>query len=796
MDDVDKVKQKLDIAEYIGQFVQLQRAGQNLKGLCPFHSEKSPSFMVSPERQIWHCFGCFPPGEYIKTPLGPHTIEDIDTNHWVTSGKGNIQKVLRTMTHEYSGDLVTLKLRKLGNKVRLTSDHNVLAIQGAPYTKSYKNFSKRYKKYLEIWHDSKNTYYQKTAKYFPIKEVPAGKLQKGDLLLYPINRRIADVKILDLTQYLTKTTNLGPVPKEIPLQVAVDSSFLKLIGYYIAEGSNHRAYIRFSLGNHEEDLAQEIISLLKKIFGLDAKIHRRPTLQKTGIEITACHSKLANIFENLCGKGAANKHIPFVLQELPPEQQKFLLHSIFLGDGTQFQARRSINWHKSISTISRVLAEQLVDIILRQNLFPTLSVQEAKERGGYNHKESFTILWSDQARQKYSSIYYLPDGTEYWVLPISSIQKHPYKGPVYNFTVEHDHSYVATSFAVANCGKGGDVFSFFMEYEKADFSESLKELAKLAGIPLTRPVFRTQIEQKKDILFTINAAAAQYYHYLLTKHAVGKKALEYLTQTRGMNTGLLEKFQLGYAPHQSNALFQYLIKKKKFALEDIQAAGLGSRAQGSTSDFFNNRVIFPIHDVRGNIIAFSGRALDDNGPKYINTRETLIYKKSSSLYGIFYAKESMRDENKALVVEGEFDVISSMKEGIGHVVALKGTALTEDQIKLLKRYVAKILFCFDTDVAGTAAQKRSIALLEKEGLQAAVIIPPEGKDPDELLREQPALFKKALKNEINVYDFLIDSAVQAVDISTPEGKRTVMEETLPILSQIDNEVIKEHYLKK
>jgi DNA primase len=346
------------------------------------------------------------------------------------------------------------------------------------------------------------------------------------------------------------------------------------------------------------------------------------------------------------------------------------------------------------------------------------------------------------------------------------------------------------------CQKGGDIFSFYMEYEKADFSESLKELAHRAGITLTQPVFRTQTEQKKDILYTINAAAAQYYHFLLTKHATGKKALSYLLDNRGMNEGLIEKFQLGFAPNTDKSLFDYLLKKKNFKSEDIQAAGLGSTGRRITSDFFTNRIIFPIHDQRGNIIAFSGRALDDSLPKYINTRETLIYKKSSSLYGIFYAKEAMRNEKKALVVEGEFDVISSMKEGIGNVVALKGTALTDDQIKLIKRYVNKILFCFDTDLAGTEAQKRSIAMLEKEGIQAAVIIPPEGKDPDELLREQPALFKKALKNEISVYDFLINTALNSVDITTPEGKHTVLEETLPILSQIDNEVIKEHYLKK
>lgn len=347
------------------------------------------------------------------------------------------------------------------------------------------------------------------------------------------------------------------------------------------------------------------------------------------------------------------------------------------------------------------------------------------------------------------------------------------------------------------CQKGGDVFSFLMEYEKIDFAESLKIIAQAVGITLTQPVYRTKSEQKKDTLYTINATVAQFYHYLLTNHTVGKQALSYLTENRGMSPGLIEKFQLGYAPHKATALVDYLLKKRGYKTEDIQAAGLASAGRGRFTDFFNHRIIFPIHDVRGNIIAFSGRALDNDAmPKYINTRETMIYKKSASLYGVFFAKDSMRKENKVIVVEGEFDAISSMKEGISHVVALKGTALTEEQIKLLKRYVSKVLFCFDSDVAGTAAQKRSIALLEKEGLSAAVIIPPEGKDPDELLRENPSLFKKALKNEVSVYDFLIDSATRSVDAQTPEGKRAVLDETLPILSQIDNEVIKEHYLKK
>lgn len=368
------------------------------------------------------------------------------------------------------------------------------------------------------------------------------------------------------------------------------------------------------------------------------------------------------------------------------------------------------------------------------------------------------------------------------------------------------HTEKTPSFMVSNerqawhcfgCQKGGDIFTFFMEYEKADFAESLKALAQEAGVALTQPLYRTEQEKKKDQIYTLNALAAQFYHFLLTQHPVGKGALAYLTEKRSIPRGLIEKFQLGYAPQQGRVLLEYLEKKKKYKKEEIIAAGLASMNRGRTTDFFIHRIIFPIHDVRGNIVAFSGRALDDSTlPKYINTRETLVYKKSNSLYGLFLAKDGIKKENKVLIVEGEFDVISCVKEGIANVVALKGTALTDEQIKLLKRYTGKILFCFDSDIAGTSAQKRSIAMIEKEGLSSAVIIPPEGKDPDELLREHPHLFKKALKEEVSVYDFILNTALQNTNTSTPEGKRKVLDETLPFFSHIENEVIKEHYLKK
>ena len=799
MDQVAQIRDKIDIVSFLSEFITVKKAGRNFRAICPFHNEKSPSFMISPEKQVWHCFGCFPPGEKVKTPFGYHNIEDIDENHWVVSGKGMLRKVIRRMERHYRGELVHISLRKLGGEVKLTSDHNVLAIRGAPYLHTqYKNFSRRYNRYLLIKEKDQAQYYSLINKYLPIREIPAGELQRGDLLLYPINRREADLEKIDLSDYISKSTRLGPVPRDIPLHIPVDSDFLKLIGYWIAEGSSHRAYIRFSLGNHEEEFAAEIVQLIKKIFGLEAKIYRRPNLTRTGIEVTACHSKLANIFENLCGKGAANKHIPFIFQELPIKKQKIILHAIRKGDGTLFIANRSTSQHKSITTISRILAEQIVDILLRMQLFPTQHVGKAKlDKLGVNHREAYTVLWSEETRQKYNVIYYEEDGTEYWLLPITKLKKEPYEGPVYNFTVDKDHSYIATNFAVANCGKGGDAYTFLMDYEKIEFPEALRVLAKKAGIELVQTKYEAGVSSRKEQLYSLNRLAAEYYHYVLTKHKVGEKAREYLKQ-RGLSEKIIETFQLGFAPGVGNALTSYLMKKKSYSSDDLLEAGLVFSRGREVADFFRGRLVFPLIDHRDNVVGFSGRVLDSEAKasKYMNTRETLIYHKGEGFYGLNITKEAIRKANHAILMEGEFDVISSFQEGVSNVVAIKGTALTEQQITLIGRYAQKISFCFDGDRAGQVAIKRSLPIVERKGLQASIILIPDGKDPDEAIKNNAAGYKQAIKKDIGVYDYLFEAACQEGDVLSAEGKKTIADTFLPVIASMTNEIVKEHYLRK
>ncbi len=347
------------------------------------------------------------------------------------------------------------------------------------------------------------------------------------------------------------------------------------------------------------------------------------------------------------------------------------------------------------------------------------------------------------------------------------------------------------------CAKGGDIFTFVEEYERMDFSEALKLLAERADVKLHKNVFKTKQDEKKTRIYEINHLSSQFYHYLLTEHPSGKNALSYVTNTRGLTKSLISTYGVGYAPRQGNALCNYLIKKKGYKTDELIEAGVATLRGGRLYDFFQNRLIFPIQDSRGNIVAFSGRGLTDDAiPKYINTKETPVYIKGDTVFGLFQAKDSIKKEKKVLLMEGEFDAITAFKEGITNAIAIKGTALTENQVRLLKRFAQKIVFCFDTDSAGTEAQRRSIALITHEGIGASVVIPPEGKDADEILRENPTLFKKALKNEINIYDFIIQSSIQNQDPESVEGKEHILSRTLSYLSDIDNEIVKEHYLKK
>ena len=344
------------------------------------------------------------------------------------------------------------------------------------------------------------------------------------------------------------------------------------------------------------------------------------------------------------------------------------------------------------------------------------------------------------------------------------------------------------------CGKGGDAYTFLEEKEGMTFPEALEYLAKRVGVTIKRKI--SQGDDSKAKLYQINELAARFYNYLLVKHKVGEEAREYLKR-RKISEKSIEKFEIGYAPKAWETLLKFL--SKKYQLSDISNSGLlVAKEKGGFYDRFRGRLMFPIKSAGGEIVGFSGRVLKDESsePKYINTPETKIFSKGRILYGLHLARASIKHENEAILVEGEFDAIASHQAGVENAVATKGTALTENQVTILSRLCDNLSICFDTDLAGDAAARRGIELADSAGLNIKVIQLEKAKDPADLISQSPNLWQKAVSKAIPVFDFLISSALRRNDQLTAQGKKQIAGELLPILGKITDEVVKAHYLSK
>ena len=352
------------------------------------------------------------------------------------------------------------------------------------------------------------------------------------------------------------------------------------------------------------------------------------------------------------------------------------------------------------------------------------------------------------------------------------------------------------------CQKGGDIFSFVMEQERVEFGEALRLLAKKAGVTLQR-YQPTKTESEKDKLYEINHLAAEFFHFLLINHSVGRRALNYILQ-RGITKESLEQFKLGYAPAAWDELQKFLVGKKKYLPIDLEKAGLIISSQRSAAgsqryyDRFRDRLMFPLFDHRGNVVGFAGRLLDPNAKeaKYVNTPETVIYHKSELLYPLQITKEEIKKAGAAVVVEGELDAISSYQVGIKNVVAIKGSALTESQARLLKRFTENLILSLDADAAGDMAARRGIEIADNLGFNLKVVTLEKYKDPDEAAQKDPAYLKERLAAAEGVYDFYLNSAFKRFRGKTPAEKKKIGQELIPIFAKIEDQIVKDLYIKK
>jgi len=373
------------------------------------------------------------------------------------------------------------------------------------------------------------------------------------------------------------------------------------------------------------------------------------------------------------------------------------------------------------------------------------------------------------------------------------------------------HSEKTPSFAVHpvkqiyhcfGCGAGGDVFKFVMEMDKITFPEAIRAVAEKCGIAIPRERERTPEErrenQQRSALVELHREAAAFFAQQLNGTSEGRAAKAYLLD-RGLDSEAMARFGIGFAPSGGEALLRAM--KPKYAENVLEVSGLFSLPAGEAGrdrsaklfDRFRRRVMFPIANESGKIVAFGGRALGDDLPKYLNSPETPIYSKSNVLYHLDRAKEALRQRDFAVLVEGYMDAIAVARAGIANVVASCGTSLTEPQVKLLSRFTRRVIVNYDPDTAGQAATERSLAILLEQGAEVRVLALPGGKDPDSFIRSEGAAAYTKLLAEAPAYvDYLISRA-QKMDLTTAEGKLRAVNFLLPYVQRIPDRILRSEW---
>ncbi|MEW5865863.1 MAG: DNA primase [Bacillota bacterium] len=382
-----------------------------------------------------------------------------------------------------------------------------------------------------------------------------------------------------------------------------------------------------------------------------------------------------------------------------------------------------------------------------------------------------------------------PAGKTYKGLCPFHVEKTP------SFTVSREKQL----FYCFGCGAGGDVFSFVMKAENVSFSEAAKLLAERAGVPLQGEVSQETREarERRRLLYEINEAACKYFQTTLLESSEAAEARAYLRK-RGLSREVVERFRLGYAlPSWDGAL--KALTRSGLSREALLAAGLvvPGKDRDNCYDRFRARLMFPISDASGRVIGFGGRVLDDSTPKYLNSPETALFTKGRNLYGLHLAKDAIRKDSLAVIVEGYMDAITCHEHGFGNVVASLGTALTKDQARVVSRYASQVVIAYDADAAGAAATIRGMEILAGAGLGVRVATLPSGEDPDSTLRKigRDAL-SRALSNARSLLDYKLHVVVSRADRARIDGKVEAAREVARVLAQVESAVERAEYARK
>ncbi len=345
------------------------------------------------------------------------------------------------------------------------------------------------------------------------------------------------------------------------------------------------------------------------------------------------------------------------------------------------------------------------------------------------------------------------------------------------------------------CQESGDAITFIRKMEGLDFAEAVERLALKAGISLRYDsAGATQDRQKKQRLTDTVRAAVEYYHRLLLEDPSGGHARGYL-RSRGFDGDAARQFSLGWSPDGYDTLVRHLYTLK-FSRDDIVAAGLAfvNRAQ-KAQDFFRARLLFPIFDRAGDPVGFGGRILDGEGPKYKNTMDTPLYHKSRLLYGLNWAKAEIGARDEVVICEGYTDVMGFALAGIPNAVATCGTALADDHVQILKSFTRHVVLAYDADAAGQNAAEKWYQWEQRFDIEVKVAALPNGQDPGDVFKDDPASLVKAVEGASRFTQFKIDRVLAAADLASPEGKARTADQVVPVLREIPNELVREQYIQ-
>ena len=767
---IEALKAQLDIVDVVGNYVELKKAGGNFKAPCPFHDEKSPSFVVSPQKQIYHCFGCLPPYQKIVTTSGYKEIQDVKVGDSVYAADGTETEVIESVYHTSEFDILAFTTALSVQTSCFTQNHDMLvvkkddAISALPYLRVEK--SRPLKFYGRI---------KKTKRIYDLtlKREFANDVKVGDYFVYPTYRETVFKEFLDVSFMWTKK-NCGPQVDKIK-NIFIDTDFMWLAGFYVAEGSTYRGGIKFSISSAEEEYAQEIVRIIKKVFDKEAKLFYRES-RKSSLEVTISSTNLEYIFKELFGTGAEHKQYPFWFNSLSLDLRESLLNGLMDGDGCYSRG--------NYKTISETLANEIMDLAVSLKKIPSCRVEKPfTDKKSVNHKEAYTIYF--KKRESIESFFESINGVEYLFLKVKEIQNIGQEELVYDITVaDKTHTFLANHFSVGNCGAGGDSVKFVMEYEKLNYPEALEKLAQNYNFTLTY-TDNKQHQVKSKVMESLNA----WYQTLLTQNPV---ASEYLRE-RAISPASIEKFGIGYAP-DSNATLNY-IRSQQFAIKEAIDMGVVGYepSRNQTYARFIERITFPIHSANGSIVGFGGRTISGHQAKYVNSPETSYFNKSRLLYAYHIAKKALYKKQEIIITEGYLDVIMLHQAGFDNAVATLGTALTHEHLPLLRKGTPKVIMAYDGDKAGRTAALKASKLLSASGFNGGVVVFEGGLDPADMVKEGRVEELSNMFRSVKPFiEFVLDEILSLYDLNNPKEKEACMGEGVSYLKTL-SPLLQEEY---